>query len=84
MALGAAEHCLCERAVLMKILTFGIQPQSSPQSTTLPGLSGPTSSGLFFYLPLAYSATQLLCVRLNWFKIKTLGCTIASQPVLSI
>lgn len=48
MALGAAEHCLCERAVLMKILSFGIQSQSSPQSTTLPGLSGPTSSGLFF------------------------------------
>lgn len=55
VALGAAEHCLCERAVLMKILTFGIQPQSSPQCTTLPGLSGPPSSGLFFYLPLACS-----------------------------
>lgn len=55
MALGTAEHCLCERAVLMKILTFGIQSQSSPQCITLPGLFGSTSSGLSFHLPLASS-----------------------------
>lgn len=44
-------NIVSERAVLMKILTFGIQSQHSPQCTTLPDLFGAHFIWSVFYLP---------------------------------
>lgn len=40
------------------------------------------SQSMWWYDRKGSSATWLLCVRSNWFKIKTLACTIVSRPAL--